>query len=754
MLQASSPQVWTSHFAQVGINPEVPGGPPPEEEAPREIFNIPKYKLNWLDQKIEALNKAAAKLKLEPVGYNVLREYTKDDPQDETGMRKLEFVEIKLFGESPILKTPSGKAYQFVSRIMHAEGGNLLKNIPGVELPLEYRTVEPKCQHCNYKRNRKDTYVLRDNDTQEFLQVGSTCIKDFLGHPSAGMYASWAESLADMAIELEQFGEDDYWGEGGGRGETGYEIERFLQMVYAFSKAGGWKGRAKAREDGTIATVDIALNMYHSKDPKDKQAYAETINKLTADDKEMLSAALEWARGLKDSTEENIEQLSDYFWNLAVACSSPVVKSSTTGIVASLPIAYNKEVLSKIQPDPTTTAGNKGDLYVGRGVLEEEHMYGSETSYRFRAEDGKLLQWSSETPVPQPVGSTMNIEGTVVGYGKMFFTVTTRLARVKVLDDNEYEAKKSQMGEPEELGEQPVYQVGQKVTTDVAILDVREIESHYTNGYITLYTMIDRWNNTLKWFSSSNLNFEKGERLNITANVKKLDEYQGKPQIVLNYVKVNSREIPEDEDDPRLTQDEEKAVKKERGRLKRQLTKLQKSVGIKDDQDLYQQQSQVINSTIENLLRFIRGNVDRSTRNPIIDNYGMLIDNYQSVGQLVHSIWPSILPKLQQSLSEQQAKITPEHSNEWNIKSVQRNIDSFNSFTPNLDSIIAEFVSLAEELHPRKQQYEELKPQMDQLTSQINEINNRLYEHSNAVKHYGPKAMLVANWLTRNLIKI
>lgn len=44
-----------------------------------------------------------------------------------------------------------------------------------------YREADPCCEHCNKKRQRKDTYVVRHVGTGETKQIGSTCLEDFTG---------------------------------------------------------------------------------------------------------------------------------------------------------------------------------------------------------------------------------------------------------------------------------------------------------------------------------------------------------------------------------------------------------------------------------------------------------------------------------------------------------------------------------------------------------------------------------------------
>lgn len=53
---------------------------------------------------------------------------------------------------------------------------------PGENAQLgAYREAEPCCEHCNKKRQRKDTYVVRHTETGETKQIGSTCLEDFTG---------------------------------------------------------------------------------------------------------------------------------------------------------------------------------------------------------------------------------------------------------------------------------------------------------------------------------------------------------------------------------------------------------------------------------------------------------------------------------------------------------------------------------------------------------------------------------------------
>jgi hypothetical protein len=66
----------------------------------------------------------------------------------------------------------------------YADGEEIcyISTVPDQMVPKEYRNVDPSdCDHCNTKRRRNKS-MLVTKDFLDFKIVGSTCVKDFLGH--------------------------------------------------------------------------------------------------------------------------------------------------------------------------------------------------------------------------------------------------------------------------------------------------------------------------------------------------------------------------------------------------------------------------------------------------------------------------------------------------------------------------------------------------------------------------------------------
>lgn len=92
----------------------------------------------------------------------------------------------------------------FAATLEHTEEGNIVRAVKdvGVEIPQRYYTCSPECEHCKSARHRKNTYIVYNSDTEEFKQVGSSCLCDFTGGYDAELAAAYI-ALFDELIQGE-----------------------------------------------------------------------------------------------------------------------------------------------------------------------------------------------------------------------------------------------------------------------------------------------------------------------------------------------------------------------------------------------------------------------------------------------------------------------------------------------------------------------------------------------------------------------
>jgi hypothetical protein len=139
-------------------------------------FIIPTTNLMMVEDQIEKLNKRAKKLGLDAISLTWEKAFL--DSKDNL------LVPCILNGPTSI----SYDGWEFIATLQHLPTGeNIVRAIiDDANIPAQYRTAGSDCEHCCSKRYRKDTYIVRRSSANpiEYRQVGSSCIKDFLGGKS------------------------------------------------------------------------------------------------------------------------------------------------------------------------------------------------------------------------------------------------------------------------------------------------------------------------------------------------------------------------------------------------------------------------------------------------------------------------------------------------------------------------------------------------------------------------------------------
>lgn len=97
-------------------------------------------------------------------------------------------------GENFIFKVieVNGKAiidnYQLIAITEVTENGNIIHSLNNEEIPTKFRDSENYCEHCNSKRKRKELFILKNINTNEYKQVGKSCVKLYTNGVSADRY--------------------------------------------------------------------------------------------------------------------------------------------------------------------------------------------------------------------------------------------------------------------------------------------------------------------------------------------------------------------------------------------------------------------------------------------------------------------------------------------------------------------------------------------------------------------------------------
>ena len=122
---------------------------------------IEVYQRNKLESKLGKLNRKAAKLGLAPVIADFQPKIIEREIEGLT--REVVVYDVKLTGDAPKLN-----GWTFVCRVEHTKAGQIVSGPAGSNEDLSrwHECDAHECDHCHTNRDRRDTFVLRDEAGQ------------------------------------------------------------------------------------------------------------------------------------------------------------------------------------------------------------------------------------------------------------------------------------------------------------------------------------------------------------------------------------------------------------------------------------------------------------------------------------------------------------------------------------------------------------------------------------------------------------
>jgi hypothetical protein len=148
-----------------------------------EIINA--WKVDYLKKAIDKLNRKAAKLGCDPMVLT----FGPADPYKTavhpiTGHKLVNPMVIERVTATLDYEIPNIDGWELVAvlDIYSTENASevMVSAVPDMIVPDEYKNLDRiSCDHCGHNRYRKKSILIRNIETGEHKQVGSTCVKDF-----------------------------------------------------------------------------------------------------------------------------------------------------------------------------------------------------------------------------------------------------------------------------------------------------------------------------------------------------------------------------------------------------------------------------------------------------------------------------------------------------------------------------------------------------------------------------------------------
>ena len=231
-----------------------------------DIIEIPVQNFELLQQKVAKLNKTCErltgkKIRIMPIGKREIKNPT-------TG-RIAEILEI--YVTAPDMKIPG---WEFVGRVDHRTFRETRRNVvfmnPETKEPNTYWETPSHCDHCEENRRRNFTYILRAADG-ELKQVGSSCLRDFLGYEPVKILKLF-EYLQRVTVVAKGYSRgplpEDY---------LFINTQVFVAAAILDIQENGWVSAGVSRETGRLATWERANDTQYDVADLPLEAAAQAI---------------------------------------------------------------------------------------------------------------------------------------------------------------------------------------------------------------------------------------------------------------------------------------------------------------------------------------------------------------------------------------------------------------------------------------------------------------------------------------------
>lgn len=300
------------------------------------MYSIPEMNMETLERKLGRIARKAAKygcdFRFEKTGEHF--ETRELDELDENGKHKTEvirYIDIDVEGEARV------NGWRFAASLDYTDKGNIIEAVPGIEIPERYYSCSPWCEHCKTRRDRRNSYIVYNDETQEFKQVGKSCLRDFTGGLSA-------EAVAQYESWIKECEEASEFSGCGGWGIHYYDVADFMTAAAETIRVFGY---VRSTDEG-MSTRDLTQTLFRVEFNMPLGAFAEVMREQYYDAvdrgwsmKNADSKALaETVRGWIANNERN----DNYFHNLKVACAQDYAAGNLLGLLVSAFPAYNREL--------------------------------------------------------------------------------------------------------------------------------------------------------------------------------------------------------------------------------------------------------------------------------------------------------------------------------------------------------------------------------------------------------------------------
>lgn len=354
-------------------------------------YAICEQNYKTLSQKLARLNDKLARISAPAIKVTVVGSHDAPHPEIQNALIRYIDIEVET-------ATPECNGWSFIATLVHTNEGNIVRSVPGYDVPVTYRDRPTWCDHCKTNRTRRDTYVVRHADGR-VMQVGSNCLQEFIGGGTPGILIKTAEYLLN-AHDICDAAQKRAW-LGGSNALSIYRIDTDTYLSYVAAvvlKEGQYVTRKIASESCVSSTSDLAQHAMN----------AGNTHEVTPEAEKLAQAARAWVvnrysppildvdgvsdeqimANIKGSFGTNTE-LSEFEHNLLACARAEAIEPRLCGLAA-----YIVEAFRRNQPRPEAAHLNSAGLSSIFAMFETAKADLKRPAIRLADEEGRHLHLS------------------------------------------------------------------------------------------------------------------------------------------------------------------------------------------------------------------------------------------------------------------------------------------------------------------------------------------------------------------------
>jgi hypothetical protein len=299
--------------------------------------------------------------------------------------------------------------WSFAGRLHIEEAGAVVTEAlgySGPEIPLECREGHEegiRCDHCGFKRKRKDGWIVYNDSEDTFEIVGRSCLVDYLGVGPASQIKCMYRFIKRMKklLNVKLIEEPSTW--------AGWDTLLYLTYSAAAIRD---KGEFRRSRDANSTYVDAFNRMQWDAQTAQTDASAPRRWRPRTEDRKAAMEALSWGANLDPKGVEYLANIK------TICCSAHLTHDRRTlAIAASIPYAHRR-ALAKAEhaleeASRGTHVGRAGETIIRDVVFTRfsqfEGRYGPSRVLKFKTlDDHSILTWFSNSRVAREICERVN----------------------------------------------------------------------------------------------------------------------------------------------------------------------------------------------------------------------------------------------------------------------------------------------------------------------------------------------------------